>query len=118
MFESAHEARAILTITQDLPHLPDFSEFDIAFRPVEACGFGDMRSAFYAGYEESDREYVQLGSAGRRIAEGRKLVSTTFVVPYPPGGTTDILGRTASGCFGKARIDGAWRGIGDALNTD
>jgi arginine decarboxylase len=88
--------RRVEEITQDLPHLPDFSEFDIAFRPVEACAFGDMRSAFYAGYEESDREYVQLGSAGRRIAEGRKLVSTTFVVPYPPGFPVLVPGQVVS----------------------
>jgi arginine decarboxylase len=90
-----HERR-VEEITQDLPHLPDFSGFDIAFRPVEVCPFGDMRSAFYAGYEESDREYVQIGSAGRRIAEGRKLVSTTFVVPYPPGFPVLVPGQVVS----------------------
>src|SRR6516225_1214938 len=79
-----HERR-VEEITQDLPHLPDFSEFDSAFRPVDACSFGDMRSAFYAGYEEADREYVQIGAAGRLLRDGRRLVSTTFVVPYPPG---------------------------------
>ena len=52
--------------------------------------------AFYAGYEESDREYVQIGSAGRRIAEGRKLVSTTFVVPYPPGFPVLVPGQVVS----------------------
>lgn len=56
--------RHVEEITQDLPHLPDFSEFDLAFRPDDASSFGDMRSAFYAGYEEADREYVQIGLAG------------------------------------------------------
>ena len=55
-----------------------------------------MRSAFYAGYEESDREYVLLGEAGRRIAEGRTLVSTTFVVPYPPGFPVLVPGQMIS----------------------
>ena len=55
-----------------------------------------MRAAFYAGYDESDREYVQIGSAGRRIAEGRKLVSTTFVVPYPPGFPVLVPGQVVS----------------------
>ena len=32
-------------------------------------------------------------------------------------GATDVLGRTASGCFNKARIDDAWNGIGDAFDT-
>ena len=90
-----HE-RHVEEITQDLPHLPDFSEFDVAFRPVDACIFGDMRSAFYAGYEESDREHVLIGMAGRRLAEGKTLVSTTFVVPYPPGFPVLVPGQVVS----------------------
>jgi arginine decarboxylase len=92
---SLHD-RHVEEITQDLPHLPDFSEFDIAFRPVDACAFGDTRSAFYAGYEESDREYVLIGTAGRRLAEGKTLVSTTFVVPYPPGFPVLVPGQVVS----------------------
>jgi arginine decarboxylase len=88
--------RHVEEITEDLPHLPDFSEFDIAFRPVDECIFGDMRSAFYAGYEESDREYVQIGTAGRRLVEGKTLVSTTFVVPYPPGFPVLVPGQVVS----------------------
>jgi hypothetical protein len=55
-----------------------------------------MRSAFYAGYEESDREHVLLGAAGRRLAEGKTLVSTTFVVPYPPGFPVLVPGQVIS----------------------
>jgi arginine decarboxylase len=94
--DMALHQRHVEEITQDLPHLPDFSEFDIAFRPVDACAFGDMRSAFYAGYEESDREYVLIGTAGRRLAEGKTLVSTTFVVPYPPGFPVLVPGQVVS----------------------
>ncbi len=94
--DRALQARRVEEITEDLPHLPDFSEFDIAFRPVDACSFGDMRSAFYAGYEEADREHVQIGMAGRRLAEGKTLVSTTFVVPYPPGFPVLVPGQVVS----------------------
>ncbi|EFG74320.1 Orn/Lys/Arg decarboxylase, major domain protein [Mycobacterium parascrofulaceum ATCC BAA-614] len=94
--DRALHARHVEEITQDLPHLPDFSEFDVAFRPVDACIFGDMRSAFYAGYEESDREHVLIGMAGRRLAEGKTLVSTTFVVPYPPGFPVLVPGQVVS----------------------
>ena len=83
-------------ITNDLPPLPDFGEFDSAFRPDGATSFGDMRAAFYAGYEESDREHVLLGAAGRRLAEGKTLVSTTFVVPYPPGFPVLVPGQVIS----------------------
>ncbi|OBI90095.1 aminotransferase class I/II-fold pyridoxal phosphate-dependent enzyme [Mycobacterium sp. 1245805.9] len=94
--DRALQQRRVEEITEDLPHLPDFSEFDMAFRPVDACMFGDMRSAFYAGYEESDREHVLIGMAGRRLAEGRTLVSTTFVVPYPPGFPVLVPGQVVS----------------------
>lgn len=90
------QERHVEEITEDLPHLPDFSEFDVAFRPVDECKFGDMRSAFYAGYEEADREHVLIGTAGRRLAEGKTLVSTTFVVPYPPGFPVLVPGQVVS----------------------
>jgi arginine decarboxylase len=94
--DRALQKRHVEEITEDLPHLPDFSEVDVAFRPVDECNFGDMRSAFYAGYEESDREHVLIGMAGRRLAEGKTLVSTTFVVPYPPGFPVLVPGQVVS----------------------
>jgi arginine decarboxylase len=94
--DRALQQRRVEEITEDLPHLPDFSEFDMAFRPADACKFGDMRSAFYAGYEEADREHVLIGMAGRRLAEGKTLVSTTFVVPYPPGFPVLVPGQVVS----------------------
>jgi arginine decarboxylase len=94
--DRALHQRRVDEITQDLPPLPDFSEFDGAFRPDKACSFGDMRSAFYAGYDGSDREHVMVGEAGRRIADGKTLVSTTFVVPYPPGFPVLVPGQVVS----------------------
>jgi arginine decarboxylase len=55
-----------------------------------------MRSAFYAGYEDADREHVMLGEAGRRLADGKPLVSTGFVVPYPPGFPVLVPGQMVS----------------------
>ncbi len=94
--DRALHQRRVEEITQDLPPLPDFSEFDGPFRPDKACSFGDMRSAFYAGYEGSDREHVMVGEAGRRVADGKTLVSTTFVVPYPPGFPVLVPGQVVS----------------------
>ena len=94
--DRALQQRRVEEITEDLPPLPDFSEFDVAFRPGGASTFGDMRAAFYAGYEESDREHVLAGEAGRRLAEGKTLVSTTFVVPYPPGFPVLVPGQVVS----------------------
>jgi arginine decarboxylase len=39
---------------------------------------------------------VQIGAAGRRLAEGLNLVSTTFVVPYPPGFPVLVPGQVVS----------------------
>jgi arginine decarboxylase len=94
--DRALQQRRVEEITEDLPPLPDFSEFDAAFRPGGASSYGDMRAAFYAGYEESDREHVLVGEAGRRLAEGKVLVSTTFVVPYPPGFPVLVPGQVVS----------------------
>jgi arginine decarboxylase len=94
--DRALQQRRVDEITKDLPALPDFSEFDSAFRPDGASSFGDLRSAFYAGYEELDREHVLLGAAGRRLAKGKTLVSTTFVVPYPPGFPVLVPGQVIS----------------------
>lgn len=92
----ALQRRRVAEVTEDLPPLPDFSEFDVAFRPELSSAFGDMRSAFYAGYEACDREHVLLGDAGRRIIDGQSLVSTTFVVPYPPGFPVLVPGQVVS----------------------
>jgi arginine decarboxylase len=94
--DHALHQRRVEEITEDLPPLPDFSEFDGAFRPDDASSFGDMRSAFYAGYEDNDREHVMIGEAGRRIADGKSLVSTGFVVPYPPGFPVLVPGQVVS----------------------
>jgi arginine decarboxylase len=88
--------RHVQEITEDLPPLPDFSTFADAFKPDPASIHGDMRAAFYAGYEESDREYVLLGDASRRLADGATLVSATFVVPYPPGFPVLVPGQVVS----------------------
>lgn len=86
----------VRALTTGLPALPDFSEFDPAFRPTPESADGDMRTAMYAGYEEADREYVPLSDAGRQLAEGRRLVSTAFVVPYPPGFPVLVPGQVVS----------------------
>lgn len=94
--DRALQQRRVTEVTTDLPPLPDFSEFDAAFRPGGASAFGDIRAAFYAGYDESDREHLLLGEAGRRAADGKALVSTTFVVPYPPGFPVLVPGQVIS----------------------
>lgn len=87
--ESAAEAvrhhRRVERLTQDLPPLPDFSHFHERFRHSLATPEGDIRAAYFMGYDEGTREYVRLDEFYGHLADGRELVSTTMVVPYPPG---------------------------------
>ncbi len=94
--EQRLQQRRVRALTQDLPELPDFSDFDPAFRATPTSPDGDIRAAFYAGYTETDREYVLLADAGDLLAAGRRLVSTTFVVPYPPGFPVLVPGQSVS----------------------
>jgi arginine/lysine/ornithine decarboxylase len=93
--QGVHQHR-VDAITQGLASLPDFSAFAPAFRDNPGSPAGDMRGAFYAGYEEADREYVDLLTARRRLSAGKTLVSTTFVVPYPSGFPVLVPGQVIS----------------------
>jgi arginine decarboxylase len=86
----------IRSLTTGLPALPDFSDFDPAFRATPTSPDGDIRTAFYAGYHDVDREYVPLRQAAALLTQGRRLVSTTFVVPYPPGFPVLVPGQSIS----------------------
>jgi arginine decarboxylase len=88
--------RRIEKATTGLPPLPHFSEFADAFRPARTSAAGNIRKAFYAGYDADDREYVPLAQAQELLAAGRTLVSTTFVVPYPPGFPVLVPGQVIS----------------------
>jgi arginine decarboxylase len=74
---------------QELPPLPDFSRFHDAFRANDGSGTpeGDIRAAFFLAYDESRCEYFLLhdDSLAEAMAAGRELVSTSFIIPYPPG---------------------------------
>lgn len=89
-------ADRVRSLTTGLPALPDFSDFDLAFRATPGSPDGDIRTAFYAGYADEDKEYVRLVDAGDLLGQGRRLVSTTFVVPYPPGFPVLVPGQSVS----------------------
>jgi arginine decarboxylase len=85
----------IRAITTELPPLPDFSDFHPAFR-TSAVGDGDIRTAFSLAFAEGATEYVPLAAAAARLQSGRPLVSTRFVVPYPPGFPILVPGQLVS----------------------
>ena len=82
-------ARRVKSLMEDVPNLPNFSRFHDGYRedPASVTLEGDMRSAFFAAYEEEDCEYVPLMSKviDERLAKGPEMVSANFVIPYPPG---------------------------------
>ena len=85
----------IRAITTDLPPLPDFSGFHPSFG-TGAAGAGDLRAAFFLAFAEGASEYISLSSAEAALDAERPLVSTRFVVPYPPGFPILVPGQLVS----------------------
>jgi arginine/lysine/ornithine decarboxylase len=79
----------VKSLMTDVPDLPNFSHFHDAYRKDagKRTNEGDIRSGFYAAYDEAGCEYIRLndGEIDRRLKEGPDLVSANFVIPYPPG---------------------------------
>jgi arginine decarboxylase len=79
----------VKSLMKDVPDLPNFSRFHDGYRenPKSRTLEGDMRSAFFAAYNEEECEYVPLMSAtiDERLKNGPEMVSANFVIPYPPG---------------------------------
>jgi arginine decarboxylase len=88
--------RKVLQHSRGLPSLPDFSSFHPAFSPYPGSPEGDMRSAFFLGYDHDAVEYLTLPECAQAIESGRVLVSTTLVVPYPPGFPILVPGQVVS----------------------
>ena len=79
----------VKSLMTDVPDLPNFSRFHDAFRddPNGPSNEGHMRPAFFMAYDEDSCEYVKLHSdeVDKRLREGPEMVSSNFVIPYPPG---------------------------------
>jgi arginine decarboxylase len=92
--------RRVRSLTEELPPLPDFSRFHDAFRPSDATDTpeGDIRTAFFLAYDERKCEYYPLedGSMEQAMESGRELVSTSFIIPYPPGFPILVPGQVIS----------------------
>lgn len=92
--------RKVKTLTEDLPPLPDFSRFHDRFRPdpKSATPEGLIRDAFFLAYDESKCEYFPLEGRAMEaeIKKGRELVSTSFIIPYPPGFPILVPGQVIS----------------------
>jgi arginine decarboxylase len=84
--EQELHAQQVYSLCEDLPPLPDFSAFHPRFTPYQGIGAGDIRAAYFLAYKEEECEYMRLdGTIERAIESGKQVVSTSFIIPYPPG---------------------------------
>ena len=94
------QERRVRALTEDLPPLPDFSRFHDAFRrdPTGDTPEGDLRAAYFLSYDDAACEYLGLRDGGLDAAldAGRDVVSTSFIIPYPPGFPILVPGQVVS----------------------
>ncbi|HSV20155.1 MAG TPA: decarboxylase [Casimicrobiaceae bacterium] len=87
--ERAAFAARVKSLVEDVPDLPNFSRFHDAFRDnaKSATSEGHMRAAYYMAYDAAACEYIKLNDPkiDERLKRGPELVSSKFVIPYPPG---------------------------------
>ncbi len=92
--------KKIDSLLNDLPPLPDFSRFHDAFRPDSkgTTPEGLMRDAFFLSYDQNACEYLSMedGSLDAAMSSGREVVSSTFIIPYPPGFPILVPGQVVS----------------------
>jgi arginine decarboxylase len=95
--QSAH-ASAVLRQTSPCAPLPDFSGFHPAFldRGDHPTPEGDVRRAFYLSYDDTRCEYLTPDEVEQRMEAGQRVVSATFVTPYPPGFPVLVPGQVFS----------------------
>lgn len=75
----------IHSLTYDTPPLPDFSYYHDYFRPVSGIPGGNIRKAYFLAYKENACEYIKLEDCEAHMKKDRKIISASFVIPYPPG---------------------------------
>ncbi|MBS0124052.1 aminotransferase class I/II-fold pyridoxal phosphate-dependent enzyme [Thetidibacter halocola] len=84
-------------LVEHVPPLPDFSRFHAAFRTDSETPEGDIRSAFFLAYDEDNCDYLPIDAAlMKRLEGGEELVSSSFIIPYPPGFPILVPGQVIS----------------------
>ena len=89
----------VKSLVEDVPPLPDFSRFHDAFRANDGTDTpeGAIREAFFLAYDEDNCDYLALdGSIKQAMASGQEVVSTSFIIPYPPGFPILVPGQVIS----------------------
>jgi arginine decarboxylase len=86
----------IQSLTKDVPPLPDFSRFHSSFLAVPGVPGGNLRAAYFLAYSEDNCEYISMLNCKKAIEEGKELVASSFVIPYPPGFPVLVPGQVVS----------------------
>jgi arginine decarboxylase len=94
--ESQIRHNRIVSLTEQVPPLPDFSYFHPSFQAVPGVPGGNLREAFFLAYNEENYEYLPLAECLPAIKSGRSLVASSFVIPYPPGFPVLVPGQVVS----------------------
>ncbi len=94
--EAEISLKQIQSLIKDVPPLPDFSTFHRSFLAAPGVPGGNIREAFFLAYEEELCEYVLLKDCLNEMKKGVELVSTSFVIPYPPGFPILVPGQVVS----------------------
>jgi arginine decarboxylase len=97
MMERRSFEKRVAALVEHVPPLPDFSRFHDAFRSGRETPEGDIRSAFFLAYDESNCDYLDPDDAlMTRLEAGEELVSASFIIPYPPGFPILVPGQVIS----------------------
>lgn len=94
--EAEISKKRILSLINDVPPLPNFSYFHKSFQASPGVPGGNIREAFFLAYEENLCSYVPLINCLSELEKNRELVSTSFVIPYPPGFPILVPGQVVS----------------------
>ncbi len=86
----------VSALVEHVPPLPDFSRFHDAFRMGPDTPEGNIRSAFFLSYDEENCDYMSLDDTMARLKAGEELVSSSFIIPYPPGFPILVPGQVIS----------------------
>ncbi|KIC25844.1 aminotransferase class I/II-fold pyridoxal phosphate-dependent enzyme [Leisingera sp. ANG-M6] len=87
----------VSALVEHVPPLPDFSRFHDAFRAGKDTPEGDIRTAFFLAYNEDNCDYIPTDdSLMQRLEAGEELVSSSFIIPYPPGFPILVPGQVIS----------------------
>jgi arginine decarboxylase len=94
--EAEISKKYIDSLINNVPPLPDFSYFHRSFQATPGVPGGNIREAFFLAYDEDMCDYVPLKACLLELKNNRELVSTSFVIPYPPGFPILVPGQVVS----------------------